>query len=153
MLPPASPCLLDTGILVHYIRASALGLWVENNYHLQTLPAPSFISAVTVGEIRSLARQLGWPPAKRNTLQILLKDFQIVPIDTEPIYQAYEDIDMFSHTKNRKMGKNDLWIAATAKALGALLLTVDQDFDHLHPSIIKRNYLDPNNSQNWQVVR
>lgn len=32
----------------------------------------------------------------------------------------------------RNMGKNDLWIAATASALDLTLLTTDRDFDHLH---------------------
>jgi len=29
------------------------------------------------------------------------------------------------------MGKNDLWIAATASVTGAGLMTIDGDFDHL----------------------
>ena len=41
------------------------------------------------------------------------------------------------------MGKNDLWIAATAKATGATLLTTDKDFDHLYPGQINRIYIDP----------
>ncbi|MBK9016619.1 MAG: PIN domain-containing protein [Saprospiraceae bacterium] len=31
----------------------------------------------------------------------------------------------------RNMGKNDLWIAATAHATQATLLTTDMDFNHL----------------------
>ena len=31
---------------------------------------------------------------------------------------------------------NDLWIAATAKATGAVLLTCDHDFDWLNPATI-----------------
>jgi tRNA(fMet)-specific endonuclease VapC len=31
------------------------------------------------------------------------------------------------------MGKNDLWIAATAHVYEATLLTTDNDFDHLAP--------------------
>jgi predicted nucleic acid-binding protein len=31
----------------------------------------------------------------------------------------------------RNMGKNDLWIAATALATKATLITTDKDFDHL----------------------
>lgn len=30
------------------------------------------------------------------------------------------------------MGKNDVWIAATAKVANAVLLTIDADFDHLN---------------------
>lgn len=71
----------------------------------------------------------------------------------EAIYQAYEAIDTYSLANGRRMGKNDIWIAATAKAAGIVLLTTDKDFDHLHPSIIKRNYLDPDNPKDWKVVR
>jgi predicted nucleic acid-binding protein len=35
-------------------------------------------------------------------------------------------------TSARKMGKNDLWIAATASLLNASLITTDADFDHLN---------------------
>jgi predicted nucleic acid-binding protein len=34
------------------------------------------------------------------------------------------------------MGKNDLWIAATAYILDATLLTADGDFDHLNGSFL-----------------
>ncbi|MEO0042302.1 MAG: hypothetical protein RL329_1750 [Bacteroidota bacterium] len=33
----------------------------------------------------------------------------------------------------RNMGKNDLWIAATASILALELLTADNDFNHLDP--------------------
>jgi tRNA(fMet)-specific endonuclease VapC len=45
------------------------------------------------------------------------------------LLDAYVEIDCFS--KGRSMGKNDLWIAATAKVTGATLVTSDGDFDHL----------------------
>ena len=59
---------------------------------------------------------------------------------------AYVNIDAFSQGKtpapngqplnnsSRNMGKNDLWIAATAYAMNAELLTTDGDFDHLYTS-------------------
>jgi len=37
----------------------------------------------------------------------------------------------------------DLWIAATAHATGARLLTTDKDFDHLHPAFVQRDWIDP----------
>jgi hypothetical protein len=36
----------------------------------------------------------------------------------------------------RIMGKNDLWIAATAFVTKSTLLTTDDDFDHLDPQFI-----------------
>ena len=56
------------------------------------------------------------------------------------IIKCYAEIDAFSQNKlpenplgisARNMGKNDLWIAATASVLGAKLLTADADFEHL----------------------
>ena len=35
------------------------------------------------------------------------------------------------------MGKNDLWIAATAFALDVPLMTTDGDFDHLNDTFLK----------------
>lgn len=41
------------------------------------------------------------------------------------------------------MGKNDLWIAASAKAAGAFLLTTDNDFDHLFDDVLDGASIDP----------
>ena len=40
------------------------------------------------------------------------------------------------------MGKNDLWIAATASVLNAALLAIDHDFDHLSSVFLKVIYID-----------
>ena len=37
----------------------------------------------------------------------------------------------------------DRWIAATAKAADATLLTTDKDFDPLHPRYVERIWIDP----------
>jgi predicted nucleic acid-binding protein len=41
------------------------------------------------------------------------------------------------------MGKNDLWIAASAAESGSLLITTDHDFDHLAPAHLSVWWLDP----------
>ena len=46
---------------------------------------------------------------------------------------------------HRIMGKNDLWIAATAMATGAELITTDKDFSHLDGHFLKVHYIDANN--------
>jgi predicted nucleic acid-binding protein len=62
----------------------------------------------------------------------------IVDIHVEQILQSYAEIDTFSQGKlkdvsfsARNMGKNDLWIAATAHVLDATLITTDNDYNHL----------------------
>ena len=56
---------------------------------------------------------------------------------------AYGEIDTASDALGHRMGKNDLWIAATARVLGLTVLTTDKDFDHLHPTWIDREWVDP----------
>lgn len=41
------------------------------------------------------------------------------------------------------MGKNDLWLAATAHATGATLMTTDKDFDSISPIFIERILIEP----------
>lgn len=57
------------------------------------------------------------------------------------LMEAYAKIDAYSQGRlpeqplemsARNMGKNDLWIAATAYLANAALVTTDGDFDHLH---------------------
>ncbi len=59
---------------------------------------------------------------------------------------AYAEIDAFSKNKLPgsplgtsavTMGKNDLWIAATAKVANAVLITIDSDFNHLNGRFIQ----------------
>jgi predicted nucleic acid-binding protein len=41
------------------------------------------------------------------------------------------------------MGKNDIWIAATASVVNAILMTTDTDFDHLNGVFLSVVYIDP----------
>jgi tRNA(fMet)-specific endonuclease VapC len=55
-----------------------------------------------------------------------------VDINDAQVIDAYARIDAQSQKPlGRKMGKNDLWIAATTHVSGATLMTTDADFDHL----------------------
>jgi predicted nucleic acid-binding protein len=67
-----------------------------------------------------------------------------VDINHPDILTAYGELDDLSNRAGRSMGKNDVWIAATAKVSDATLLTTDGDFDHLHPTHINRIRIDEN---------
>lgn len=144
------PYLLDTNILVALIRGGALGRFIDATYQLRHQPNKPLISAVTKGEVRSLARQFKWGAAKRQTLiQLLQNEVVSLDIDHPAIMDAYEEIDWFSLSHSvgaYQMGKNDLWIAATAKASGAVLLTTDTDFNHLDPAHLTRVCIPVNSS-------
>jgi tRNA(fMet)-specific endonuclease VapC len=108
---------------------------------------------VSKGEIYSLAVQRDWGGGKLTLLGELLRKLPVVDINNEQIIQRYAEIDAYSLSKDRKrplpagqtarvMGKNDLWIAATASVLKATLLTTDHDFDHLDGVFLTVAYID-----------
>jgi predicted nucleic acid-binding protein len=105
-----------------------------------------FISVVNIAEAESLVVQWNWQMNKVDVLKKIIENIITIDIEqnNQPILDAYVNIDAFSQGKipapsgrqlnnsSRNMGKNDLWIAATAHAMDAMLLTTDGDFDHLH---------------------
>ncbi|RIV23885.1 type II toxin-antitoxin system VapC family toxin [Fibrisoma montanum] len=144
--------LLDTNIVLAYLKKSTLSVALDKQYGLLSEHAKPFISAVTVGELWSLCLQNNWGPKRRELLIEILRQLTIVDINLEPIIQNYAEIDAFSQSKlmgrplgssARNMGKNDLWIAATASMLDAVLITTDKDFDHLHGQFVEVIRIDP----------
>ncbi len=119
--------LLDTNVIIHHIRRSKF------------CPPDSFISIVTVGELKAFAMRNKWGHEKQLLLKNFLQVLQIIDIG-DKITDIYAEIDAFSqglhpqkllNSSSRNMGKNDLWIAATAYYFSITLQTTDNDFDHL----------------------
>jgi predicted nucleic acid-binding protein len=132
--------VLDTNILLHYIRKSKTAQEVDVLYSPLTAGNEPFVSVVSVGELESIALQNKWGERKKKQLAELLNEVLVTDIFVRKIIVAYAEIDAYSQNKlirkplpmtARNMGKNDLWIAATAYVLDATLLTTDNDFDHL----------------------
>jgi tRNA(fMet)-specific endonuclease VapC len=134
--------VLDTNILLQIIRENESFLDILENYQLFNPANETYISIVTVGELSSIARQNKWGVKKQKLLEDLARLCQPIPIEKQIIVDAYAEIDAFSNGKlsenplprgmsARNMGKNDLWIAATAHVLEATLITTDADFVHL----------------------
>lgn len=137
--------VLDTNILIHYLKNTSLMNDVQqylNQHENYTI----IISVVTKAELQAIALMNKWGNDRLKALNELLASFANLNIeyDNEELLNAYASIHAFSQgktsapngqmlgTSSRNMGKNDLWIAATAHALNAVLLTTDDDFDHLH---------------------
>ena len=64
-------------------------------------------------------------------------------INNDAVLKKYGEIDHFLESNGRSVGDNDTWIAATAAATSATLLTTDKDFDPLEGTFISRIYVDP----------
>ena len=101
------------------------------------------LSVVVEGEVRALGAEFSWGASKMQDLRDLLSYFTVIPLPFASIIDAYVQVSEYSRRAGRTMGKNDLWIAATAMATGATLLTTDKDFDHLDPTFLTRDWIDP----------
>ncbi len=128
--------LIDTNIIIELVRDGGEDI---RNY-INPKKELIYISYVTLAEIQSFAIKLEWGVTRLLKLQNLLDNMEVIGIEEPTILNAYVEIDTFSQGKNQNirsklsqnMGKNDLWIAATASVLEITLITTDKDFDHLN---------------------
>jgi tRNA(fMet)-specific endonuclease VapC len=134
--------LLDTNVLLHLVRGKATGLALDKAFGVRTRPDKPLISVVTVGEMMALATRLNWGPKKVADLKHVAEQLVVVDIRNQTVLEKYAEIDDFLVRHGRKVGDNDIWIAATAAVSGAHLLTSDKDFDPLHNVFLTRIYYD-----------
>ena len=100
--------LLDTNILLAYIRQSLLYAWIEAQYAITTTAPTPLVSVVTQGEIRALALRLAWGPEKHQRLNRLLNLFISVPLPFSNVVEAYALVDNYCLRKGLVLSKNDL---------------------------------------------
>ena len=143
--------ILDTNLIVIYSRDSDIAARIEEDYHLFDDRNSLAVSVVTLGEISALIKKLGIGEKRRKKIEAMLSRLAKIRIDTEEVIDRYGDIDAYSQGKLKKkrgnfsarnMGKNDLWIAATASVYDLTLITTDKDFDHLNGEYVKLEYID-----------
>jgi len=96
-------------------------------------PGRLITSVVACGEIRYGLERL--PPGKRRDDLKTKADLVLAAVPCEPVPAAAADI--YATTRYAVEGKglaiddNDLWIAATTVAIGAVLVSRDQDFTQI----------------------
>lgn len=148
--------LLDTGLILGFVRETSWAIRVREEYDLGGPETMVVTSVICQGELLALAEKRGWGEAKRIKLARTMNRVPTLDISKQPILNAYALIDAWTHGRSvasprntpppkpaRSMGKNDLWIAATAHASDAVLLTTDTDFDHLDDVWFKRIHVSP----------
>lgn len=142
--------LLDTNIIILYIKEGVLANFVDDTFNPLDDDNEAILSVVSRGELKSLAKKNDWGNKRLTKLETICDELLITDINSEDIIERYAEIDAFSQGRlkgrpvtfsARNMGKNDLWIAATASVIGATLLTTDKDFDHLDGAFLKLEYI------------
>jgi len=134
--------LLDTNILLHLVRNSRVGRSIESRFRLHTRVERPLISVITLGEMLALVKRGNWGSWKRGILEELLRDLVVMGI-SDQVLETYAEIDTYLVRGGNPIQQNDIWIAATAIASGAHLLTTDKDFDPLYPAYLDRTWIDP----------
>lgn len=143
--------LLDTNILVIYSRESKVADGIERDHHIFDGGNDVAVSIVTLGELNSLAKQFRYGEKRKNRIGEILSQLYEIDINLREIIDRYGEIDAYSQGRlegkplgksSRNMGKNDIWIAATASVFDMTLVTVDKDFDHLDGVYLKLKYID-----------
>ena len=141
--------LFDTNLLLLVLRQDARWDALQALYNFDE--SFNFISVVSLGELYSIGLQNNWGIKRLIQIGQLREEFVIADIHVESIIQKYAEIDAFSQGKlvgkplditSRNMGKNDLWIAATASVLQLKFFTTDRDFDHLAQDFIDLERID-----------
>ena len=140
--------VFDTNIILNYLKDSPIKKIIENKYDPFGSDNTSIVSVISIGELKAFSLKNNWGNPRILKMNNIIKDFVIADINTEDIVDRYAEIDAFSQGRlngkvsnfsARNMGKNDIWIAATASVLDATLLTTDNDFDHLDKEFFLKN--------------
>lgn len=142
--------LFDTNIIISIARSTNPVKAVELlNPNAELI----YISIASIAEVQSIAFQNNWGSVKLTSLEYIFSNVTVIEL-TDILIDAYINIDAFSqrnhpsfqefpHKTSRNMGKNDLWIAATASLLNLTLVTTDADFDHLNNYFLQLYKLEP----------
>ena len=109
-MQPATTWLLDTGILLHWIRASKVAEAIEAQFHLRESSFRPLICEVSLGEIEAFARDNNWGTAKRDTLKSLKKKLVAIDLSDSRVIEAYADISTLAKRSGWGIfhGKNQL---------------------------------------------
>lgn len=143
--------VLDTNIILLSLVNSAFAIDFRNTY--QPLVNKMILSAVSEGELKSLAIQRKWGIRRKDDLNNALADYLIYPVKVQAVIDMYAEIDAYSQGKlpdkslpygmsARNMGKNDIWIASVAAVTGSKLITTDKDFQHLDGVFLDLIWID-----------
>ena len=114
--------------------------------YLNPKGAVIYVSFINIAETQSIAFQNHWGNTKMEMLEDFFSSVHVISV-SHLLLPTYIGIDAYSQRNHpdyhkypfatpRNMGKNDLWIAATASLLNLKLVTTDRDFDHLEISFL-----------------
>lgn len=146
-LPPNKPLLLDTGVLVHFMRGRSVGQLIEDKIRLSERQGDWILSSVVLAELQLFAARHHWGDRKVAELHRLLRTLVRISAGEATVVQAWVEIAAAQMDAGQKIDQNDLWIAATARAAGAVLIACDGDFLRLRPGLVSYCHINQNTGE------
>lgn len=122
---PVPRGLLDTSVFI----AREAGRQVR----AEAIPSQAAVSIVTKAELRAgvlTAPDIAARDRRITTLEVL-SHMAVLPVD-EFVAGAWAQMRAYLAASGKRVGANDIWIAATAAAYEVPVLTQDGDFDYLN---------------------
>jgi tRNA(fMet)-specific endonuclease VapC len=119
-----NPCIVETTLASMMLRRDSRVAF----YQPHLVGAVATLSFQTVAEMRQGALDANWGAARRRDLEEFFRRFTIAPY-SDVMASEWARIRSDGSRNGRRLEVADAWIAATAAALNAPLLTHDKDFD------------------------
>jgi tRNA(fMet)-specific endonuclease VapC len=130
--------LLDTNIVIAALKGAP-----QVRQQMERIPLGALrLSAVVLGELEFGAEKSAYSERNRTRLAELARNLPLVGIDADTVHQ-YARIRAFLERQGRPIGANDLWIAAQALAIEAILVTDNmREFGRV-PGLALENWVAP----------
>ena len=135
-LRPNDLISLDTNVLIHWVRQNDTGIQLRDNYKLHERADRPIYSTIVEGELRAIAKVWKWGQNKLAVLDEILVELVRVDAGLSDVVKAYAEIYAADYAGGHNTGQNDMWIAATTKAAGGILLTCDYDCVWMSPTLL-----------------
>jgi len=130
--------VFDSNILIFTVRRERFRAMIDERYPTEKFQR--IISFASKAEPLSMALRKNWGNKKHTALEELFASFSLIIREvSDEMIEAYAELEAYSLNQHPtlkkpegesayKIGKNDLWIAATAQVEKARLLTADRGF-------------------------
>lgn len=142
-IAPSDIVVLDSNALIHWVRMDATGKYLLDRYGLDKRADRPLLPSTVEGEVRGLAKYLGWKAKKLDQLDEIFGELVRVEAGLPSVIAEYAELYALDRAGGHCTGQNDLWIAAATKAVGGVLITCDKDFDWMHPESVRIEHIPP----------
>ncbi|MBK5937707.1 PIN domain-containing protein [Halochromatium roseum] len=129
--------LLDTNIMIAAMKQVAT---VKRQLE-QRLLADMLLSPVVLGELEFGVEKSAYREKNAARLAELVERLELVPID-DGVSRRYGEIRVHLERCGTPIGANDLWIAAQGSALGAIVVTDNQEAFNRVPGLRTENWIN-----------